>query len=108
MIFDILKHSTLLLHEHKCECFVLLYQGLLWETLHAIGEAILVVKVFPYLDSTYLLLLIPVISFIPSIVNLHAKVLSLQRNKEKGNTHTEQFYHKKLHVLFSALALVSI
>lgn len=81
-------------------------QGLCWESLHAFGESILVVKVFPYLDSTYLILLIPVVSFAPSVINLHAKILSLQRTT--AHRTSENYYYKQLHVIFASTALVSI
>ena len=77
----------------------------MWESIHAIGEAILVVKVFPYLDSTYLILLTPLISFVPSIVNVHAKVLSLK--KSTASRRSESYYHKQLHVVFAVTASVS-
>jgi len=77
--------------------------GLCWESLHAFGEAILVVKVFPYLDSTYLILLIPVVSFAPSVINLHAKILSLQRTT--AHRKSEKYYYKQLHVIFASTAL---
>ena len=58
-----------------------LLQGLFWESLHAIGESILFFMVLPYMDSTIAFLLLPLVSIIPTLCDLHAKSLSLYKNR---------------------------
>lgn len=73
---------------------------MLWETLHAVGEAILLMKVVPHLDSTYVILLMPLIAFVPGVVNLHAKIASF--SKQNGQNGQVKFGHG----LWSVFALV--
>ena len=81
------------------------FQGLMWEALHAIGEAILVLKVLPYLDSTYAILLMPLVAIIPICLQVRAKYLSVKDNSKKQYQQSEQ-YRRKIKLAMAALALV--
>ena len=81
-------------------------QGLLWEVLHAIGEAILVFRVFPYLDSTYALLIMPLVAFVPIALQIRAKYLSVSENKAKSFQKSMQ-YKRTRNLVLAVLALVS-
>ena len=68
--------------------------------IHSVGEAILLMKVFPYLDSTYAILLMPLVAIIPAIVNFHAKMASLYTQDGPDGQ------NKIVHVFISLVALV--
>jgi len=82
-------------------------QGLLWEVLHAIGEGILIFRVFPYLDSTYALLIMPLVAIVPIALQVRAKYLSVIDNKGKKYQKTEQ-YRRKRNLFLAIFALVSV
>ena len=52
--------------------------------LHAVGDGILFFVVLPHTDSTFATILFPLLGFVPSLLNIRAKLESLAKAKKAG------------------------
>ncbi|XP_077968967.1 chitin synthase chs-2-like isoform X2 [Styela clava] len=57
--------------------------GMIPEILHATGLTFLVVKVVPNIDATLAILMFSLVTFAPSAIQVHAKYMSISRNRNR-------------------------
>lgn len=74
---------------------LMIVQGIVLDMIPCVGEAILFMIVIPRTDATTALLMLSMITFLPSVINLHAKWVSLREGRRRGGERRrirEKFY----------------